>query len=178
MRKILLTGALVAGLTCLAGCSDSDDDEEELISTITEILLTGSWLKCENDGAATSFSNLLTFNGDGTGGAIQTRFTDLNCVTPDAGMAPNIETLTYTIEADATVDGSIAGITAASEFNLSINGGAIEYTVIALTQSDPNLLTPDTLHFGDTSADSAKNGSAADKRPTTLESLDKVFDKQ
>ncbi len=45
----------------ITGCS-KDDPAAGITGTATNALLSSTWIKCENDGASTSFSVQLVFN--------------------------------------------------------------------------------------------------------------------
>ena len=118
MTRMFIPGVILASIV---GCASDSNNENTPVTTVTESLFTGTWLKCENDDPVTSFSNTITFNGDGTGSATQVRFADQNCVTPDPSEADIDQIFTYMLGADVIVDGSVANITTATEFDLSIN---------------------------------------------------------
>lgn len=163
MKKILLTGALITGLTGLAGCSsDADDNVEEIV---TNALLNGTWEKaCVNEPPDFSFLSSLVFN-NGKATVHTTEYSDLDCVTI-AQILP-VETFDYALGGSHTLDGTVAGITHGTEINITnfITPGdppqAPSFDAIATN----NLID---LYFTDEEADPLKDASSADKRPITL----------
>ena len=151
MKKTLIAGALISILT---GCSSDGTSDEELNSLITNTLLNGTWLKaCEVDGTSTSFSVTLVLN-DGTGTSDVTTYANTTC--SGSGSAGPQETVTYTLGSSVTVDGSVAGITEATEFDISFDNATAVLSVVAIE----NLTT---LYTGD-------NGTTT-TRATVLDSI-------
>ena len=163
--------AVIAIITGLAGCS-SDDPTANLESTLTHILLNGTWASACRAEAPNSVQVNATLK-DGNGSLIVTTFTGTTTCAPSLLTTVEPETFTYTIGSDVTVDGSVAGITTATQVD-SVNAtvgspdiGSIEYDIFAIT----NLIT---LYIGDDSG--VNDGSTAALRPTKL--LDLPFTKQ
>jgi hypothetical protein len=158
MKKIL---ALSLALTALTGCSTSDSTDE-ILSTITHALLNGTWKsECVIDGS-TSYIATGTFN-DGKATFKATTYSDTTCTTMSADEPA--QTSTYTIGKDVTVDGSVAGITTATELDLidttpgASPAGEKSYNIFAIK----DLIT---LYAGDDTG--ANDGTTVAKRPTKL----------
>ncbi len=133
MKKILLLSTLLLGLTA---CSSTED---ELVATITNALLNGTWTKCEIDGTSTSFKVTMTLN-NGTGTSDVLTYANTTCA--GNGAAEPQESITYTLGADVTVDGSVAGITTATAADISFNAAPAELSVVAIQNLN-------TLYVGD-----------------------------
>ena len=166
MKKIIAISTIVIGLS---GCS-SDDPAAVISSTLNNTLLNGTWVSGCVVEAQDSFMATGTFN-NGTGSSLVTFYIgDTTCT--NVSMVEN-ETFTYTIGADVTVDGSVAGITTATQIDFknttvgSADFGELDYDIYAIT----NLIT---LYIGDT--DGANDGSTPALRPVQL--LDAPFTKQ
>ena len=161
MKKIIALSTIIIGL---AGCS-SDDPTANLESTLTHLLLNGTWISNCVTETPDSFKVVATLN-DGIGSTEITEFSNnLDC-SNNAETQPT-ETFTYIIGADVTVDGSVAGITTATKVDStdttvgSSDFGDIDYDIFALS----GLIT---LYVGD--SDGANDGSTDALRPTTLSS--------
>ena len=156
MKKILALAAII-GIT---GCA-SDDPTADLSATITNALLNGTWVRiCEITGASSSFDVTLTLN-EGNGTFILNSYPNLACAS--TGTADLNLSLTYTFGKQVTVDGSVAGITSASEIDFDFTGGAPSFDLIAID----NLTF---LYFGDTDTDPNFDGSTVAKRAIKLDS--------
>ena len=163
MKKIIALSAIVIGL---AGCS-SDDPAANLSSTLTNALLNGTWASGCVDDTPDSLQITAMFN-NGTGSVSITKFVgDTTCDPANLATVEN-ETFTYTIGTDVTVDGSVAGITTATQVDFtdttagSPDIGTIDYDIFAIK----DLIT---LYIGDT--DGANDGSTAALRPIVLMDL-------
>ena len=161
MKKIIALSAIIIGL---AGCS-SDDPTANLESTLTHLLLNGTWISNCVTETPDSFKVVATLN-DGIGSTEITEFSNnLDC-SNNAETQPT-ETFTYIIGVDVTVDGSVAGITTATEIDTtdttvgSPDFGDIDYDIFAI--KDLN-----TLYIGDDTG--VNDGTTAALRPTTLSS--------
>ena len=170
MKKIIALSAILIGL---AGCSSSDDPVVNLPATITDALLNGTWASgCIVDDPD-SFTVTATFNnGDGTS-ELTGYLGDTTCATANLSFVEN-ETFSYILGSDVTVDGTVAGITTATQIDVtdttdpnSPDFGTIDYDIFAIT----NLIT---LYAGNT--DGVNDGSTAALRPTQLD--DTPFTKQ
>ena len=168
MKKIIAISTIVIGL---AGCSSSDDPAANLNSTLTHALLDGTWLSDCFVEAPDSFKVSATFNNGSGSVSFTNYFGDTTCTT-----VSNIEneTFTYTIGSDVTVDGSVEGITTATQIDFtdttvgSLNIGTITYDIFAI-KVDPNLAAPSTIYVGDDSG--VNDGSTAALRPTQLQNI-------
>ena len=167
MKKILLVSAF-SSVLALSACSSSDDPAP---ATLTNALLNGTWASgCVIDGPD-SFTAIATFNnGNGTT-EITGYIGDTTCT--NVSFIEN-ETFSYILGSDVTVDGSVAGITTATQIDItdttdpnSPDFGTIDYDIFAIT----NLIT---LYAGNT--DGVNDGSTAALRPTQLD--DTPFTKQ
>lgn len=160
MNKIMALCAILIGL---AGCSSSDDPAADLSATLTNALLNGTWASdCFVD-ASDSFTVIATFN-DGNGTTEITNYIgDTTCT--NISFIEN-ETFSYIFGNDVTVDGSVAGITTATQIDVtdttigSPTLGEIDYDIFAIT----NLIT---LYIGNTNG--VNDGSTAALRPTQLD---------
>lgn len=131
MKKPLILSALLVGLT---GCSDEATTEAALTTVLTNALLNGTWFKCEIESAGpnpgtTSFSVTVVLN-DGVGTSDVTNYANLTCSGP--GNASPQEIITYTLGVEVPVDGTVAGITTATEMDLSFNGATADLSVVAV----------------------------------------------
>lgn len=171
MIKIIVISAIVIGL---AGCSSSDDVTVPSIDgSITGLLLNGTWASgCIIDGTD-SFTVIATFN-NGNGTLEVTGYIgDTTCAIANLTFVEK-ETFSYILGSDVTVDGTVAGITTATQIDVtdttdpnSPDFGTIDYDIFAIT----NLIT---LYAGNT--DGVNDGSTAALRPTQLD--DTPFTKQ
>ena len=162
MKKFIALSAIVIGL---AGCSSSSDDVTvpSIDGSVTALVLNGTWLSNCVVEAPNSFMVLANLN-NGLGSSVGTTFSDTACT-----MVSMVEqdTFTYTLGADVTVDGSVAGITTATEVDTtdttvgSPDFGDIDYDIFAI--KDLN-----TLYIGDDTG--VNDGTTAALRPTTLSS--------
>ena len=170
MKKFIALSAIVIGL---AGCSSSSDDATVtgIDGSVTHLLLNGAWLSNCVVEAPNSFRVLALLN-DGIGSSTGTVFSDTGCTT-----IPRLEdpqTFTYTLGANVTVDGSVAGITTATQVDLidtTFNAnppGEETFDIFAIK----DLVT---LYVGDDTGDN--NGTTSALRPTTLSSTI-IFTKQ
>ena len=164
MKKIIAISAIVIGL---AGCSSSSDDATvppSIDGSVTHLLLNGAWLSNCVVEAPISFRVSALLN-DGIGSTIVTVFSDTGCtITPEVEPP---ETFTYTLGANVTVDGSVAGITTATQVDFigttpgAIPAGEESFDILAI--KDLN-----TLYVGDDTG--VNDGTTAALRPTTLSS--------
>ena len=152
MKKILLVSAI---LSTLAGCSS--DDPVPTSEDITHALLNGTWLqnidKCEAAGAI-SYLTQLTFN-NGTGEETLLEYANETCT--GTGNPLSSQDITYTFGDDVTVDGSVDGITAAHQINITYPS-RVEYNIFAIK----DLIT---LHTG------AQSMTTPETRPTQLSDI-------
>jgi len=156
MKKIIALSAIVIGL---AGCSSSDDIVAEIGGELSHLLLNGTWVSNCVAEAPDSFKVVATLN-DGIGSTQTTEFPDnLDCTIN--GAEKSAETFTYVFGTDVTLDGSVAGLTAATKVDSTDTLGNIDYDIFALDA----LIT---LYVGDT--DGINDGSTDALRPTTLSS--------
>ena len=171
MKKFIVISAIIIGLV---GCSSSSDDATvppSIDGSVTHSLLNGAWLSNCVVEAPISFRVLALLN-DGIGSSTGTVFSDTGCTT-----IPKVEdpqTFTYTLGANVTVDGSVAGITTATQVDL------IDTTFNAIPPNEESFdifaikdLT--TLYIGDDTG--VNDGTTAALRPTTLSSTI-IFTKQ
>ena len=162
MKKIIAISTIVIGL---AGCSSSDDPAANLNSTLTHALLDGTWLSDCFVEAPDSFKVSATFNNGSGSVSFTNYFGDTTCTT-----VSNIEdeTFTYTIGSDVTVDGSVEGITTATQIDFTdTTPGAIpadeeSFDIFAIK----DLIT---LYVGDSTG--VNDGSTAALRPTQLQNI-------
>ncbi|MBE9568895.1 MAG: hypothetical protein IMF14_09370 [Proteobacteria bacterium] len=160
MRNVLLACAMGSAFI-LSGCSDSATDNIE--STITHALLNGTWVSVCVAEAPDSFKGIVKLN-DGIGSTEVTKYSDDITCSNNATAQP-VETFTYVIGGDVTVDGAVAGITTATKVDFtdttagSSTIGEIDYDIFAVS----GLIT---LYVGD--SDGANDGSTDALRPTTL----------
>lgn len=164
--------AIIAMIIGLAGCSSSDDATVPGIDgSVTNSLLNGTWLSNCVVEAPNSFRVSAQLN-NGVGSTVVTVFSDTGC-TAVAMIEPQ-ETFTSTLGANVTVDGSVAGITTATQVdNIDTTPGAVP----AGEESFDILAIKDliTLYIGDDTG--TNDGTTAALRPTTLSST-LIFTKQ
>jgi hypothetical protein len=134
-------------------------------TSVTHALLNGTWKS--NCGITSSVeSNDITavFN-NGVGSLTATTYDDNSCSAANIVMT-DPGTFTYTLGSNVTVDGSVAGITTATQFDLtdttagSPDFGEITYDIAAIKDST-------TLYTGDDSG--TNDGSTSALRPTQLQ---------
>ena len=165
MKKIIALSAIVIGL---AGCSSSDDvTVPGLEGSLTDLLLNGTWISdCINDDPDSQQVSA-TFNSGSGSVAFTTFVGDVTCAPASLSTVEN-ETFDYTFGSDVTVNGSVAGITTATQIDFtdttqgSLDIGTITYDIFAIK----DLLT---LYIGDDSG--VNDGSTAALRPTELINL-------
>lgn len=157
MNKIIILSTILAGL---AGCSSSDGDPTNVSATVTTAQLIGTWRTACQDEDPGSYNASLTFNDTSAIIVINT-FSDAGCQTP---IAIGIGSFTYTLGADFTLDGTVAGITTGTE---------IDFTDDATTETDYDsiAIVGDLLYLGDDGADPLKDTTTPDKRPTKLDDI-------
>jgi hypothetical protein len=174
MKNIKYIVALIAVLTGLIGCTSSSDSTTPNTSTtaLTHASLNGTWVS--NCGITDIGSNniVLVFNnGDGAG--TYTIYDDDLCSPLSIN---NVEpaTFTYTLGSNVTVDGSIAGITTATQIDITetTQGSA---TLGEITNDIGAIKDSTTLYNGDDSG--TNDGSTPALRPTQLQDI-LVFTKQ
>jgi len=155
MKKIIALSAIVIGL---AGCSSSDDILAKIGGDLTHLLLNGTWESNCVAEAPDSYSVTATLN-DGIGSAQTTEFSDnLDC-SNNAETQP-AETFTYEFGGDVELDGSVAGLTAATKVDSTdTTSGEIDYDIFALKDLA-------TLYVGDSTG--TNDGTTDALRPTTL----------
>ena len=165
MKKIIAISAMIIGL---AGCSSSDDTPSGVSATVTTAQLIGTWqIACEDDGTGVSFDGVATLTAT-TGSVDINMYSDAIC-SPSAQFGMETETFTYTLGANFSLDGTVAGITTGTEFDNtnttpgSLNIGEITYDSIALVGT--------LLYIGDDEADPIKDGSTPAARPTKLDDV-------
>ncbi len=164
------TFTLVAVLMNLAGCSEESPDEYDRI--VMSTLLNATWTtECVVDGE-NSYLPTLTFSSNGgknydsgTGTSTNIYHTgDTTCATFDPEIQ-DINTFSYSLGENITVDGSINELTEAMEIDTvnttegSADIDAEEYDIFAIKDKY-------TLYFGDKT--DPTNGTTADLRPTQL----------
>jgi len=140
-------------------------------TSVTHALLNGTWKSnCGITSSVTSNDITAVFN-NGIGGLTATTYSDNSCSTI---AMQELGTLSYTLGSDVTVDGSVAGITTATQIDLtdttvgSSTNGEITYDIAAIKDST-------TLYTGDDSG--VNDGSTPALRPTQLQDF-LVFTKQ
>lgn len=162
MKKIIILSAILAGLV---GCSSSDTSTPASVSgTVTAAQLVGTWLRaCEADPAGGSFDLMLTLTA--ADGIVNINmYDDANCQT-QFGM--DIETFAYTLGADFTLDGTVAGITTGTELDSTdTTPGSL-----GVTTYDSIALVGTSLYIGDDEADPLKDASTPTARPTKLNAI-------
>ena len=144
------------------GCGSSTSGDTGV--TVTHALLNGTWKSnCVIIDAATSVEIDAVFNnGDGTG-TVRT-YNDNLCL-PGNLVSTVPETITYILGSDVIVDGSVAGITTATQIDItdatpgSPTYGETDYDIVAIKDST-------TLYTGDISG--VNDGSTPALRPTQL----------
>lgn len=162
--------ALMTVFIGLTGCAE--DPAEETARIVTSTLLSTTWTsECVIDGTNSYLPTLVfaTYGGasynSGTGSSSKIYHTDnTTCSSFDAEVQ-DINTFSYVLGNNVTVDGTIAEITLATEIDTvnttegSADLGATEYDIFAIKDKY-------TLYFGDKTDPS--NGTSADLRPTQL----------
>lgn len=162
MKKFIALSAIVIGV---AGCSSSDDPTADLNSTLTNALLNGTWISScittnLDPGLGSAKVNATLSNGSGS--VTYTGYSDNGCQTVTTTVP---ETFTYTLGIDVTVDGSVAGITTATQVNFidttpgAIPAGEESFDIYAIK----DLIT---LYVGDDTG--VNDGSTTALRPTQL----------
>ena len=168
INKTIIISTIIAGLS---GCSsDSTSTLGAGTTTVSNATLNGSWkAACEIITTDLSIDAIITFNS-GDANVIITTYSDETC---DIVTMLETGTVTYTLGSNVTVDGTIDGITAATQIDIlnttvgSVDFGNENYDLVAIKD-----LTK--LYFGDT--DGANDGSTPALRATQLE--DTFFTKQ
>ena len=166
MKKFIALSAIIIGL---AGCSSSSDDVTvpSIDGSLDALLLNGTWATgCVVDDPI-SFTATGTFK-DGSGNSTVTTYSDTTCT--KVSMEEK-ETFDYIIGNDVTVDGTVAGITTATQIDITDttpgSSGETDYELFAI-------INLNTLYGGDSS--DVNNGSLPELRPTQLD--DTPFTKQ
>ena len=164
------TITLITLFASLAGCSEEPPEEYDRI--VISTLLNNTWIsECVVDEANSYIPTLVfTTNGgtlynSGTGSSSKIYHTDdTTCSTLEPEVV-DINTFSYTLGKDITVDGTVADITEATEIDTinttedSADLGAGEYDIFAIKDRF-------TLYFGNKVE--PNNGTTADLRPTQL----------
>jgi len=164
------TIALITILTSLAGCSEEISEEYNRI--VISTLLSATWTSgCVIDGE-NSYLPTLVFStygaakyNFGTGSSSNIYHTGNTTCSSTDPETQDFSTFSYTLGADVIVDGSIAGLTEATEIDTinttedSVDLGAEEFDIFAIKDKY-------TLYFGN--KDDPTNGTTADLRPTQL----------
>ena len=175
MKNMKYIVALSAILTGLVGCSSSSDSTTDTNTTtaVTHALLNGTWVStCGIIDFVSSNNIVLVFN-DGVGGGTYTTYAGTVC-SPLSIIMVEPSTFTYILGSNVTVDGSIAGITTATQIDItettqgSATLGETTYDIAAIKDST-------TLYIGDDSV--TNDGSTPALRPTQLQDI-LVFTKQ
>jgi hypothetical protein len=155
--------ALSAILTGLVGCSSSSDSTTS--PAVTHALLNGTWVSnCGIIDPVSSNNIVLVFN-NGVGTGTYTTYDDDLCSPNSITMVEPL-TFTYTLGSNVTVDGSVAGITTATQFDMtdttqgSATFGETTYDIAAIKDST-------TFYIGDDSG--TNDGSTPALRPTQLQ---------
>jgi len=167
MKNIKYIVALIAVLAGLIGCSSSDSTTPNTSTALTHASLNGTWeTGCGIIDPVSSNKIVFVFNnGDGVG--TYTTFSDNLCL-PNAVFNVEPASFTYIFGSNVTVDGSVSGITTATQIDItettqgSATLGEITYDIGAIKDST-------TLYFGDVSG--TNDGSTAALRPTQLDGL-------
>ena len=182
LKKSLSPGTLLI-LFLLTGCGSSSDssDDDSATDTGSETSaddpitgLKGSWLtKCfsEPEVLADYTSNLLSTFDNGTITSIVTGYDDTSC----SGniITQEIFTFTYKLGDTITIDGSVAGITTATEIDVtettedSLDFGEKSFDIIAVNG--------DKMYVGD--LNSLNNGTTEALRATKLDA-DNILTRQ
>jgi len=170
MKNMKYIVALSTILTGLVGCSSSSDSTTA--QAVTHALLNGTWVSnCGIIDPVSSNNIVLVFN-NGVGAATYTIFDDTLC-SPNSISMVEPGSFTYTLGSDVTVDGSVAGITTATQFDItdttqgSATFGETTYDIVAIKDST-------TLYTGDDGG--TNDGSTPALRPTQLQGF-LVFNK-
>jgi len=152
---------LILGLACgLVACSSGSGSNDDEAVSLND--LDGSWTTpCFVDAMAmTSEMDVFTFD-QGDISAVVTTYAGTTC---SGMMMQEIQTATYVLGATVSVDGSVAGITVATEIDITNTTpgpdfGDIDYDIIAIRNNN--------LYAGDT--DGANDGTTPALRPTQLD---------
>ena len=160
MKKIIALSAILIGLV---GCSSSDDPVANLPATVTDALLNGTWeSSCIVDDPDSFTAEVTIFNGDIT--TLITTYSDSLDCTPVGAVTPDILTSSYTLGSDVTVDGSVAGITTATQIDITDttpgSPGETDYDIIAIK---------DLLTFYTGFIDAVYTGKTPATRPIQLD---------
>ena len=112
IKKIIILSAIITGLAGVAGCTSSSSSSPSGVSaTVTTAQLVGTWLlACEVEAPGSYSVSLTLTTTDGTMDI--TEYSDTNC---QLLSQPFTETFSYTLGADFTLDGTVAGITTGTE---------------------------------------------------------------
>jgi len=169
--------ALITLFAGLSGCSEEPPEEFDRI--VLSAFLNVTWTAAcviDVDDVNSSYIPTLAFTSDGgvlynsgTGtSSIIYYLDDTTCTITETNPEPEIrdsDTFSYTLGDNVIVDGSIAGITEATEIDTvnttegSLDLGATEYDIFAIKDKF-------TLYFGD--KEGLNNGTTIDLRPTQL----------
>lgn len=182
MRKILIISLMLYGF---AGCSSESSTPAGNTSTpttpdttstatpipVTNATLNGTWVGVCFDDGGSSWVKLSFELDNGNATAKLTTYDDATCAT--VAMIEILATATYTLGADVTLDGSVAGITTATEFDSTqitgVSPGQKSYDIYAILG--------DKLYQGDSSL--PNDGTSPATRPTSLNGdVDEIFTKQ
>jgi len=172
MKKIVALGVILTGMV---GCTNNEDLKKVLnnidLNPIIHTFLNGTWVsECAIEGV-NSFISTIKFNS-GTGSIDSTIYSDTTCdINSTVSMVS--ETFTYTFGNTVTVDGSIDGVTQATEIDLTDTtsganpAGVKSYDIYALSSESK-------LYIGDETG--ANDGTTKAKRPIQLTNI--AFTKQ
>ena len=180
MKRILIISTMLCGL---AGCSSESSTPAGTTSTpttpdttstptpVTNATLNGTWTARCLDGGAPPWVKPSFEIGNGNITVKLTNYDDDTCTT--VAMIEVLATATYTLGADVTLDGSVAGITTATQIDTTqITGaspGEKSYEIYAILG--------DKLYVGDDSP--PNDGTSPATRPTKLDAdLDAIYTKQ
>ena len=160
MKKTYCIIALFVFIPLINACGGGgggDKSDDPVIPTVTHALLNGSWRGVCAEGAVDeSAVDVLYEFANGQMVFTFTTYSDQDCSTVSMIQPFNGS---YTLGADVVLDGSVSGLTGATEINLAAALGDIrKFDIVAIDGS--------ALYIGDTSG--ANDGSSADGRPIQL----------
>jgi len=175
--KMKYTIALITIFAGLSGCSEEPPEEYDRI--VLSTFLNVTWTaECEMDvDGVNSYIPKLVFTSDGgvlynsgTGTSSNVYYLeDTTCAITEAFPVPEIRdsnTFSYSLGKNIIVNGSIAGITEATEIDTATNTsegliafGVADFDIFAIKDKF-------TLYFGD--KEGLNNGTTIDLRPTQL----------
>jgi hypothetical protein len=166
-NQLKAASVLMVSMTLMAcGGSSSIGTSGSLDSTGALTNLTGTWARCTiNVNGSDSTTLVATFTDSGEAFRQNTKHVgSTTCDTSVKDVDLKIDnTGIFTLNSAAAVDGSVEGITTATQFNFS-NLNIINKTISA--PYDLIAIKDNRLFFGDTNDDT--NGTTSDLRPTQL----------